>query len=62
MPLTGRLDYGLNENWYYDEKMDMEKATIAACRYLSFLYKYFDNDWHMALAAYNSGPGNIRKG
>lgn len=61
MPLTGRLDYGLSENWYYDEKMDMEKATIAACRYLSFLYKYFDNDWQMALAAYNSGPGNIRK-
>jgi membrane-bound lytic murein transglycosylase D len=61
MPLTGRLDYNLSENWYYDEKMDMEKATVAACRYLSFLYKYFDNDWHLALAAYNSGPGNVRK-
>ncbi len=61
MPLTGRLDYGLSENYYYDEKMDMEKATIAACRYLTFLYKYFDQDWHLALAAYNSGPGNIRK-
>ncbi|MBK6265180.1 LysM peptidoglycan-binding domain-containing protein [Marivirga sp. S37H4] len=61
MPLTGRVDYGLSENWYYDEKMDMEKATIAACRYLTFLYKYFNQDWHLALAAYNSGPGNIRK-
>lgn len=61
MPLTGRLDYNLSENWYYDEKMDMEKATVAACRYLTFLYKYFNNDWHLALAAYNSGPGNVRK-
>ena len=61
MPLTGRLDYGLSESWYLDEKMDMEKSTDAACRYLSFLYGYFNNNWHLALAAYNSGPGNIRK-
>jgi membrane-bound lytic murein transglycosylase D len=61
MPLTGRLDYGLSENWYLDEKMDMEKSTDAACRYLSFLYKYFYNDWQLALAAYNTGPGNVRK-
>lgn len=61
MPLTGRLDYGLSENWYLDEKMDMEKSTDAACRYLSFLYKYFYNDWPLALAAYNTGPGNVRK-
>jgi len=61
MPLTGRLDYDLYENWYNDDKMDFEKATIAACRYLSFLYNYFDKDWHLALAAYNSGPGNVRK-
>jgi membrane-bound lytic murein transglycosylase D len=61
MPLTGRVDYGLSENWYLDEKMDMEKSTDAACRYLSFLYKYFYNDWPLALAAYNTGPGNVRK-
>ncbi len=61
MPLTGRLDYDLYENWYNDDKMDFEKSTIAACRYLSFLYNYFDNNWHLALAAYNSGPGNVRK-
>jgi len=61
MPLTGRIDYGLSENWYLDEKMDMEKSTDAACRYLSFLYKYFYNDWPLALAAYNTGPGNVRK-
>jgi membrane-bound lytic murein transglycosylase D len=61
MPLTGRLDYDLSEDWYLDEKMDPEKATEAACRYLSFLYRYFHNDWELALAAYNSGPGNVRK-
>ncbi len=61
MPLTGRMDYGLSENWYLDEKMDMEKSTDAACRYLSFLYRYFNNNWHLALAAYNTGPGNVRK-
>jgi len=61
MPLTGRVDYGLSENWYLDEKMDMEKSTDAACRYLSFLYDYFYNDWQLALAAYNTGPGNVRK-
>ena len=61
MPLTGRVDYGLSENWYIDEKMDMEKSTDAACRYLSFLYEYFYNDWPLALAAYNTGPGNVRK-
>ncbi len=61
MPLTGRVDYGLSENWYLDEKMDMEKSTDAACRYLTFLYKYFYNDWPLALAAYNTGPGNVRK-
>ncbi|HET8860770.1 lytic transglycosylase domain-containing protein [Marivirga sp.] len=61
MPLTGRLDYGLSENWYLDEKMDMEKSTDAACRYLSFLYNYFYEDWPLALAAYNTGPGNVRK-
>jgi len=39
--------------------MDPEKATDAACRYLSQLYSIFHN-WHLALAAYNSGPGTVR--
>lgn len=60
MPRTARLEFGLTEDWYIDEKMDIEKSTEAACRYLSFLYNYF-NDWELALAAYNSGPGNVRK-
>lgn len=59
MPATGRM-YKLNQDWYIDERQDPEKATEAACKYLKFLFNYFD-DWELALAAYNSGPGNVRK-
>ena len=59
MPSTGRM-YGLNQSWYVDERRDPEKATEAACKYLKQLYNMFD-DWELALAAYNTGPGNVRK-
>jgi len=52
--------YGLNVSSYVDERMDPIKATEAAARYLSKLYKIF-GDWDLALAAYNSGPGNVSK-
>jgi len=56
---TGR-HYGLQVNWYVDQRMDPEKSTDAACRYLRDLYALF-NDWELALAAYNAGPGNVKK-
>ncbi|MGB0402896.1 MAG: LysM peptidoglycan-binding domain-containing protein [Salibacteraceae bacterium] len=56
---TGKM-YGLTVNSYIDERNDPYKATEAACGYLSYLYKYFD-DWNLALAAYNCGPGNVNK-
>lgn len=56
---TGRY-MGLHSDWYIDERMDPEKSTDAACRYLSQLYSIF-GDWELALAAYNSGPGTVRK-
>jgi membrane-bound lytic murein transglycosylase D len=59
MPYTGR-SYGLHQDWYIDERFDPYKATDAACKYLSMLYRMF-GDWELALAAYNSGPGNVRK-
>jgi len=59
MPYTGR-HYGLHQDWYIDERMDPFEATDAACRYLKDLYKMF-KDWELVLAAYNSGPGNVRK-
>ena len=55
---TGKY-FGLHSDWFLDDRMDPEKATDAACRYLSQLYAIFHN-WHLALAAYNSGPGTVR--
>ena len=52
--------YGLKVSSYVDERSDPIKSTEAACKYLSKLYSIF-NDWDLALAAYNSGPGNVNK-
>jgi membrane-bound lytic murein transglycosylase D len=59
MPATGR-EYGMHVNSDIDERMDPEKSTLAAAKYLKALYKMF-GDWEVALAAYNCGPGNVRK-
>ncbi len=59
MYATGK-QYGLNVSSYVDERQDPILATEAACRFLADLYTMF-NDWDLALAAYNSGPGNVNK-
>lgn len=51
--------FNLSVNSYIDERMDPIKSTEAACLYLQYLYKIF-NDWSLALAAYNTGPGPVR--
>ncbi|MCP4977097.1 MAG: LysM peptidoglycan-binding domain-containing protein [Maribacter sp.] len=56
---TGKM-YKLDVSSYVDERSDPIKSTEAACLYLSKLYDVFD-DWDLALAAYNSGPGNVNK-
>lgn len=56
---TGKA-YGLEVNSYQDERMQPELATDAAAEYLKDLYRIFD-DWNLAVAAYNSGPGNVNK-
>ncbi len=59
MYATGAM-YNLKVSSYVDERSDPIKATEAACKYLSKLYSIF-KDWDLALAAYNSGPGNVNK-
>jgi membrane-bound lytic murein transglycosylase D len=59
MPSTGRL-YGLEQNWYIDERRDPIKATVAAARYLTKLYGDFGS-WEVAAAAYNAGEGKLSK-
>ena len=56
---TGKA-YNLNISSYVDERSDPIRATEAACKYLSKLHGMY-NDWDLALAAYNSGPGNLNK-
>ena len=50
---------GLKISSYVDERMDPEKSTRAAVKYLKALYTEF-SDWELVMAAYNAGPGRVR--
>ncbi|WP_092466005.1 LysM peptidoglycan-binding domain-containing protein [Winogradskyella thalassocola] len=56
---TGK-EHDLNVSSYVDDRSDPIKSTKAAAEYLNRVYRIF-NDWDLALAAYNSGPGNVNK-
>ena len=58
IPSTGRR-YGLRQNAYIDERNSIEQSTRASARYLKFLAQRYNGNWELAMAAYNTGEGNI---
>jgi membrane-bound lytic murein transglycosylase D len=60
IPGTGKM-YGLKQDWWYDGRRDVVASTRAALDYLGWLQQEFNGDWLLALAAYNSGSGTVRK-
>lgn len=57
---TGKR-YGMKQNWWYDGRRDIVASTAGAIAYLTDLHQEFNGDWLLALAAYNTGEGNVRK-
>ena len=60
VPGTGTR-FGMKQNWWYDGRRDVIASTQGAIKYLKYLHKFFDGDWLLALAAYNSGEGRVRR-
>lgn len=60
IPGTGKR-FKLKQDWWYDGRRDVVDSTRAALDYLQYLHKRFNDDWLLALAAYNSGEGTVSK-
>ncbi len=60
VPGTGK-QFGLQQNWWYDGRKDVVASTDSAIKYLKYLNRFFDGDWLLALAAYNSGEGRVQR-
>ncbi len=59
-PITGKT-FGLSQNKWYDGRKDVVASTDAAVRLLNKMYARFDNDWLVAIAAYNAGDGTVQR-
>ncbi|MCL2076471.1 MAG: transglycosylase SLT domain-containing protein [Betaproteobacteria bacterium] len=57
IPSTGQR-FGLEQNWWRDQRRDVVASTRAALDYLQFVYE-MHGDWHLALASYNWGEGAV---
>jgi len=60
IPSTGR-HFGLKQNWWYDGRRDVLASTEVALNYLEYLHQLFDEDWLLAVAAYNCGQGTVAR-
>ena len=60
IPSTGR-SFDLSQDWWFDGRRDVIHSTDAALTYLKRLHKRFDDDWLLAIAAYNLGSYNLKK-
>ena len=60
IPSTGKM-YGLEEDWWHEDRRDVLASTKAAVRYLKDLNQMFDGDWLLSIAAYNAGPGRVQR-
>jgi membrane-bound lytic murein transglycosylase D len=58
VPGTGAM-YGLEQDYWYDGRRDVEASTDAALNYLTYLNERFDGNWNHAIASYNSGSGRV---
>lgn len=53
--------FGLKINWWYDGRRDIVDSTQAALSYLKYLHHFFNNNWLLAIAAYDSGEGTVQQ-
>jgi membrane-bound lytic murein transglycosylase D len=60
IPTTGK-QLGLKISWWFDGRRDIVDATDAALELLTMMHANLDNDWLLALAAYNCGEGAVRR-
>src|SRR6266496_3746239 len=58
VPGTGR-QYGLRQTAWIDERNSFEQATRASAKYLKDLAAHYNGNWELAMAAYNTGAGNV---
>ncbi len=60
IPSTAKI-YGLEQNWWIDERRSLFASTDAALYFLKDMSREFKGDWVLALSSYNAGAGNVRK-